>query len=107
MKLNINKYLSEIDNKEKELIKTGGSAWRSGIKEGFEKIKKLNINIIEIENITVAHFKEKMEKELEINSTIEAWKGCSSCLGEEIEWFNGICKVYDSAVQILDNCIIE
>jgi hypothetical protein len=29
----------------------------------------------------------KIEKALQIKETIEAWRGCGSCLGEEIEWF--------------------
>ena len=107
MKIDTHKFFNEIGENEKILIKSGGSAWRSGIKEGFNKVKLFDKEVFESEEYTLNKVKDKLDKELGIHETINAWKGCGSFLGEEVEWFNGLCKVYDVTLELIEKCIIE
>jgi len=101
------KFIQEIENSEKQLIKHGGSAWVSGVKEGYDIVRNLRLDIFEGIELTIDDMKNRIEKALKIKETLESWRGCSSCLGEEVEWFNGKCKVYDETLEILSRCKSE
>jgi hypothetical protein len=81
------KFFQEIDNAEKDFSSMGGSAWRQGIHEGFKTVRDLCPGLFDDIGQDSDQTMGKIEKALQIKETIEAWRGCGSCLGEEIEWF--------------------
>ena len=99
------KFFQEIDNAEKEIPSKGGSAWRLGIHEGFKTIRDLCPGLLDDIGQDIDQTMVEIEKALQLKETIEAWSGCGSCLGEEIEWFNGKCKAYDETEKILRRCV--
>jgi hypothetical protein len=103
MKLDISRFLSEIAAAEKALAQEGGSAWRSGITEGFGIIKRRFLDLSDNEFFDELYFMNTIKADLKIDETIEAWRGSSSSLGEEIEWFNGLCKTFDVIKEIIDS----
>ena len=107
MRLDKQKFLQEIDCIEKEQIGKGASAWGLGIKEGIKIVRELSSTLFEDKSLTLDQIMNKMKKKLQIDEIIEGWRGNSSCLGEEIEWFNGICKVYEETENIIRKCKID
>jgi hypothetical protein len=99
-------FFQEIESAEKEFSSKGGSAWRQGIYEGFKTIRDLCPRLLDNIGQDIDQKMGKIEKALQIKETLEAWRGCGSCLGEEIEWFDGKCKVYDETEKILRRCTI-